>query len=667
MRDKHDEIVSSISPPPKKSKIMKSNSVESMEIEEEGEDKSEDMEIDSKEAWEMRSRKWDEKIEKKNERQRKAEELEVLKKKTDEEKNKQEEIKKLEDKKKMKQSVKNKRKRSVKKKEGEEVKLKNPKIKEVPKNCKHLVKDDDVIYSVPGDGCCGPNCAAVFLFHDEAFGPRLRRKMNLFQAEHWFRRYQEITPCSPDHPFERKLNGNKVSFTDPKKLIKFLKFSKEAAFMWSDSEDLAVIADLFQVRIKIITTRGSEDKNPTENWIYPDEKMKEFAELRNVILDEMILFHENDSHFNLIISKDHDLAVFGSLSQRLSETPLENSVKEDKIYNKEEENKKSKTKDIEEELTSIKIEYEKCVRELRNKTEEAEILKTEIKDLKEILNLREVLKANDDGYEEETLVEMKRSGSRRTSPQFQSLPTKKEILEKKKDKDCQIRGFESIGKKHLNKHVLNHTAEPEFNCESCDFQGTEEDQLNKHVNLKHTAFCKICKFQCTDEGQLNRHIELKHTVKSQTSDIECRICGETFIHKWEFMDHRKKEHEASVAICENNLKEICKFSSARCWWRHAEKQNGDSIQCFVCGESFKNRGDVMVHRKKKHPQIVKPCNNYEGNCRFKEESCWFKHKNEEESNNDEKEEIEDELESVKESHLVFRTASKKKEPPLKNH
>lgn len=66
-------------------------------------------------------------------------------------------------------------------------------------------------------------------------------------------------------------------------------------------------------------------------------------------------------------------------------------MKEDNIYNKDEENKKPKSKDIEEKLKSIKIEYEKCVRELRNKTEEAEILKTEIKDLKEILNLMEAL------------------------------------------------------------------------------------------------------------------------------------------------------------------------------------------------------------------------------------------------------------------------------------
>ena len=49
-----------------------------------------------------------------------------------------------------------------------------PNIRSIPENCKHLVNIDDVLYVVPGDGCCGPNCAAAFLFHDEKYGPNLR-------------------------------------------------------------------------------------------------------------------------------------------------------------------------------------------------------------------------------------------------------------------------------------------------------------------------------------------------------------------------------------------------------------------------------------------------------------------------------------------------------------
>ena len=73
--------------------------------------------------------------------------------------------------------------------------------------------------------------------------------------------------------------------------------------MWCDSEDLSIIADMYQINIKIITTKGRNDKNPTVNWIYPEEKMKPFAVLKNVKLNDLVLLHQNDIHFDLVVSK----------------------------------------------------------------------------------------------------------------------------------------------------------------------------------------------------------------------------------------------------------------------------------------------------------------------------------------------------------------------------
>ena len=81
------------------------------------------------------------------------------------------------------------KKKDSKKKERKERNKKNvptrvgksceiPNLKEVPGNCKHLVTEGDLVYVVPGDGCCGPNCAAAFLFQDEVYGPALRKRMN---------------------------------------------------------------------------------------------------------------------------------------------------------------------------------------------------------------------------------------------------------------------------------------------------------------------------------------------------------------------------------------------------------------------------------------------------------------------------------------------------------
>ena len=135
---------------------------------------------------------------------------------------------------------------------------------------------------VPGDGACAPNCAAAFFFQDEVFGPKLRKQMNYFQAQYWFKKYQFLTQCSAEHPFTRKVRGGEVSFTDPIKLIKYLNNSDDADYMWSDSNDLVVISDMYQVKIKIITSKGISDKNPSVNWIFPDKEMERFAELKNV-------------------------------------------------------------------------------------------------------------------------------------------------------------------------------------------------------------------------------------------------------------------------------------------------------------------------------------------------------------------------------------------------
>ena len=52
-------------------------------------------------------------------------------------------------------------------------------------------------------------------------------------------------------------------------------------------------------------------------------------------------------------------------------------------------------KNTQESHTKIVNEYTKCEKELRNKTEEVEILKVEVKDLKEMLKLQDELNINE--------------------------------------------------------------------------------------------------------------------------------------------------------------------------------------------------------------------------------------------------------------------------------
>ena len=295
MRYAH-EITSISTSPPTKRKRRIEGEPEFMEVEEDEQfieelsSSMEEMEIDQEvKILEERREYQDNKIKKKELKQQK-EEQELLKMKLDVlEQKKRKEEKKAEDdknqKRKKKQKEKDTKKKMRKKRKNAADKIVN--IKDVPENVKHLVSPDDVVYEVPGDGACGPNSVAAHFFEDENEGPKLRLLLNRFMAEHWDKQYKYLTQCSPETPFIRKCKGRQVKFTDPTELIKFLKNSHDAAFMWTDSEDLKVLADMYQVRIKVITTKGPDDKSVTVNWIYPDESMKEFSELKNVVLNDI--------------------------------------------------------------------------------------------------------------------------------------------------------------------------------------------------------------------------------------------------------------------------------------------------------------------------------------------------------------------------------------------
>ena len=111
--------------------------------------------------------------------------------------------------------------------EETEIVFKVPNLKEVPMSCRHLVNEGDLVYIVPGDGACLPNCGAAFFCQDEVFGPKLRKKMNRFFVKHYYRRYQNLCPVSKKNPFTRKTRDGSVTYTYPKELFKYLLDSKD--------------------------------------------------------------------------------------------------------------------------------------------------------------------------------------------------------------------------------------------------------------------------------------------------------------------------------------------------------------------------------------------------------------------------------------------------------
>ena len=269
-----------------------------------------------------------------------------------------------------------------------------------------------------------------------------------------------------------------------------------------------------------------------------------------------------------------------------------------------------------------------------------------MKDFKEINFLKQQLKDkgvsdSSKGEDEddsignpEELLRMKANGYKRKTPQFESMPMKPPMQTEK-------------GVDDKNKNV-----EEQYNCIDCDFQGSSQFQLRKHINLKHVV-----------------------NESSSKDMIKCRNCGEEFTEKWRLMNHRKSEHISSVALCRNNIEGNCKFAADMCWWNHADqyqKQSNlvDLIECYVCNETFGNKPEMMIHRKNKHLGIVRNCNEFTKNsCRFKNESCWYRHEKEMQSKVTEGENEDDEVDLEKEENegrnqSGFQKVSTNPKPPF---
>ena len=185
MRDEHQITTESTSPPHKKLKKTESkNQMEVMEIDNncinELNESFEEMEIEETDV-ELKtlSEMMDKKIKDKENSEKEEEKQRIYDKKKAERKQREEEEQKRIYNKKRKQSLKDSRKANNKKNKKSLLVEKNinqfenvPNVREIPQNCKKLLKDDDILYVVPGDGACALNCAAAFLFGDEIFCPK---------------------------------------------------------------------------------------------------------------------------------------------------------------------------------------------------------------------------------------------------------------------------------------------------------------------------------------------------------------------------------------------------------------------------------------------------------------------------------------------------------------
>ena len=209
----------------------------------------------------------------------------------------------------------------------------------MPPAVKKIVGDSFVLFPVDGDGACGPRSFAAWIYEDPTLGPHLARNMNRLFVEHW-----DYWKDKFSYPFIRNIGLEKqIRCENEQELLKFFLDSKEGAFMWRGHEDFAVIANAYQIKITIITVKGMQDRFPQIKIIEPNPNFEKFAEISPGKISDMIIFHEHNVHYSLIIPENSRLAEEGSLDLQRFENGKVMEKKQDKKTNNESIEEKSMT------------------------------------------------------------------------------------------------------------------------------------------------------------------------------------------------------------------------------------------------------------------------------------------------------------------------------------
>ena len=203
-----------------------------------------------------------------------------------------------------------------------------------------------------------------------------------------------------------------------------------------------------------------------------------------------------------------------------------------------------KIRNIENDLTNLRIEYEKLLIELNNK--------------------------------ENKLNEIKISDS--PEKEFSNKQTHTEDLLDKIEYACNNCIYvadhpEELGWHNKGEHGLG-DPDYEFNyaCRICRKPFDVKDELMYHIKYNHEKNMPLCKY--FQEGSCNFSDDIcwyRHMKKNQVmSTFKCGYCGVDFKSKNEFMVHRKEKHQNQVKICIKYKNDKCEFD-AKCWYHHKDE------------------------------------------------------------------------------------------------
>ena len=175
-------------------------------------------------------------------------------------------------------------------------------LQEVPDHLKDSMQLDCLVKTIPGDGSCLFNAAAQWIYGGFEHMKKLRKQSHLFLVQNWQYYHKFISL-----PFIETVVVGKSAYEVRKETYEEMKsflLSDDSILCYINSSlDLSNLANMFNINIAIFTYSSGGSVVPHWTWIHPDPEWSQKSEYRNLMIREMWLYHEDNSHYDLLVNR----------------------------------------------------------------------------------------------------------------------------------------------------------------------------------------------------------------------------------------------------------------------------------------------------------------------------------------------------------------------------
>ena len=392
------------------------------------------------------------------------------------------------------------------------------------------------------------------------------------------------------------------------------------------------------VHHRIETEEEREGRIQRARWthIKPDTRIRET--IPNERAEDLVLMHEDDVHYNLIVHKSHN--AYKSDNSELSKSwaqvtkayrpgmtsPKENTSPQasctgDRVYEGRGRNvmenvpvvgsgsgwkKVGKRGNLDKHYTipvqnRFEVLPEDDEIEITSETFQCEICNAKI-------STKTMLKTHMKIHKNEPLKQCKCSKAVEYEKMLNEVKTLRKHLENSQNENKVLKDYKDM-KQNEGKSLLQGKSTQvrqsviTLRCKDCQFITKHENVLNTHTK-SHKELdnqCQLCNVTFNSEGILHQHMLNEH--KERIEQLNCNMCSFQSSERKEIMNHIPT-HGVADQILNAQLNP----------WK-----------CRNCGELFESKHSLMDHRRDNH---VMPMCHYDidNKCNQLPEVCWYQHK-----------------------------------------